>query len=164
MGRPGHLPPRRYCRRQRWARRPAGEPARGHPVTAWIPELRLARRAVLRAKARSGLGAVMVGMPILGITVLTVLLRTASQSDVQLLPHDIGAAQARITVADATPVRQDADGDNTDVPTDSGPPGKWTDARIATAAGPGSRAIPDTTSEVLYRTADGYATASLRQV
>jgi len=69
-------------------------------MSAWIPELRLARRAVLHAKARSALVVVMVGIPVLGVTVLAILLRTASPSAVQSLPRELGTAQARITVSE----------------------------------------------------------------
>lgn len=131
-------------------------------MSAWVPELRIARREALRAKGRTALVVLMIGLPVLAITALAVLIRTASPTAAQRLPHDMGAATARISATSGRTVTQTADGE---VLTARGhATTHWTAAAIARAVGPGAHAIPVSTVGSVYQTRDGYARVSLRRL
>ncbi|MGY1839540.1 MULTISPECIES: hypothetical protein [unclassified Modestobacter] len=69
-------------------------------MTAWLVHwrlaLRIARRDALRARGRSALVLLMVGLPVLAIVGGDTLYRTAETSAVEQLPTTLGAADARI--------------------------------------------------------------------
>ena len=79
------------------------------PVTrGWRPALRIARREALRARGRSVLVLVMIGLPVLAIVALDTLVRTASVSTVEGLDRQLGRSDALVTYDGSTaPVDQD---------------------------------------------------------
>ncbi|CAA9336617.1 MAG: hypothetical protein AVDCRST_MAG07-2492 [uncultured Frankineae bacterium] len=64
--------------------------------TGWRPALRIARRELLRARARTLVVLLMVLLPVTGVVALDTLLRTADVSAVESLPVELGDADARI--------------------------------------------------------------------
>ena len=75
--------------------------------TRWRPALRIARREALRARSRSLLVIVMVGLPVMAIVALDTLGRTAQVSVPEGLSRQMGAADAVIRYqGDATAVNQ----------------------------------------------------------
>ena len=75
--------------------------------TRWRPALRIARREALRARSRSLLVIVMVGLPVMAIVALDTLGRTAQVSVREGLSRQMGAADAVIRYqGDATAVSQ----------------------------------------------------------
>ena len=76
-------------------------------LRGWRPALRIARREALRARGRSILVLVMIGLPVLAIVALDTLVRTADVSTVEGLDRQIGAADALVTSTASTgPVDQ----------------------------------------------------------
>ena len=67
----------------------------------WRPALRIARREALRARGRSVLVLVMIGLPVLGIVALDTLARTSDVSTVEGLTRQIGSADALVTSSGA---------------------------------------------------------------
>lgn len=80
---------------------------------AWRAALRLARRDALRAKGRTALVALMIGLPVLAVSTADVLVRSsdlsgADRADVALGP----TAQAEVQVVyDGSPLEQSPDGE-----------------------------------------------------
>ncbi|MDQ1598536.1 MAG: putative transport system permease protein [Actinomycetota bacterium] len=68
----------------------------------WRPALRIARREALRARGRSILVLVMIGLPVLGIVALDTLVRTVSVSTVEGLDRTIGGSDALVTYDGST--------------------------------------------------------------
>jgi putative ABC transport system permease protein len=65
-------------------------------VSGWRPALRVARRELWRAKARTALVLVMVLLPVTGVSAMSTLLHTADIDVVEGLPASLGSAQARL--------------------------------------------------------------------
>ncbi|WP_067818670.1 FtsX-like permease family protein [Actinomadura kijaniata] len=68
--------------------------------------LRIAWRDARRAKGRTALVALMIGLPVMMITAVAVLLPTAEWSLREELPHELGRADARISGVARQPVQQ----------------------------------------------------------
>ena len=62
----------------------------------WRPALRMARREALRARGRSILVLVMIGLPVLAIVALDTLARTSDVSTVEGLSRRLGSADALV--------------------------------------------------------------------
>ena len=77
---------------------------------AWRAALRLAGRDLRRSRGRSSLVALMVGSPVLLLTVLSTLNATNAVSVQESLPYRLGRAQAELTVLGADPLYQDPEG------------------------------------------------------
>ncbi len=67
-------------------------------LRGWRPMLRLARRDVLRSRARSILVLVMIALPVLAVTAADVVISTATVSGSEALERRLGAADARVEV------------------------------------------------------------------
>ncbi len=88
LGRPGGLPARRRDRRRH---RPAdGE----RPMSALVAALRISRRGVWRARGRSALIMVMIGLPVLVISGLLVTYATSTLDAEEGIGSRLGAADA----------------------------------------------------------------------
>ncbi len=104
----------------------------------WRPALRIARRDVLRAKGRSALVVLMVGLPVLLVSTLATMYTTNNVSPVEQLPMQMGAAQAQVIPAQRTPIDQDPWGHWGPASPDSsaeGPGDAWTPAEVRAAVG-----------------------------
>ena len=82
------------------APRGRGAAARDGAMSGWRPALRIARRTVMRSRARSLLIAILVGLPVAGATYADVLARTYSshERDAQ---RTVGSADGAVTVTTA---------------------------------------------------------------
>ncbi|HEX3004349.1 MAG TPA: FtsX-like permease family protein, partial [Angustibacter sp.] len=116
----------------------------------WRAALRVARRDVLRAKGRSALVVVMVGLPVLGVSAFATVWSTDNVSPIEALPRQLGATQAWVQPVSRSPIDQRADGGNwAPVPTDDGhaddasPAAEWTAPELQRAVG---RPVIDVTS------------------
>ncbi len=87
----------------------------GSRMGAWRPALRIARRDVLKAKGRSALVAVMVGVPVMLVTCFTAVYATDQVSAVESIPSRLGATAAELSVYADQPVWQDPQMDQFDV-------------------------------------------------
>ena len=128
------------------------------PLTrGWRPALRIARREALRARGRSILVLVMIGLPVLAIVALDTLVRTASVSTVEGLDRQLGASDALVTYDGGTsPVDQYPDlssrssGDGGTLPAP-------TTATVRSVLGPGTRLVDLVEGRVAVRTDLGLA-------
>ncbi|MGY2080240.1 hypothetical protein [Modestobacter sp. SYSU DS0657] len=131
-------------------------------MTAWLVRwrlaLRIARRDALRARGRSVLVLLMVGLPVLAIVAGDTLYRTAEVSAVEQLPTTLGAADARIEGVS----RERLWADPTDGEILSYEPGgdgaRWTAAEVRDLLPPGAAVTEVPTGPIAYRTDAGYAT------
>ncbi|MEZ0074331.1 FtsX-like permease family protein [Planotetraspora sp. GP83] len=119
--------------------------------------VRISRRDAWRAKGRSALIMVMIGLPVLLITVAATLVATRDLDPSERLPFKLGAADATVTdLGLAAPIRQSAtepewfrqDRDAVRPP--------LTRAEVEAVFGAGTRAIPMVEDFQEYRNADGY--------
>ena len=78
-------------------------------VPAWRASLRLAVRSITRAKGRSALVAVMVGVPVMLTVVIATLAMTSNLSPKEMIPSQMGSAQALVTVASSGAIHQNPD-------------------------------------------------------
>ena len=82
-------------------------------LRGWRPALRIARREAVRARGRSVLVLVMIGLPVLGIVALDTLARTVTVSTVEGLSRQLGSADALVTDGQSNgPVDQTPDMSN----------------------------------------------------
>ena len=81
-------------------------------TAAWLASLRIARRDVRRARGRSLLVVVMVGLPVLATTLLTSLLATTSVTPLEAVPASMGTSQATILPQGRAAVDQSPDAQN----------------------------------------------------
>jgi len=80
-------------------------------LRSWRPALRIARRDATRARGRSALVLVMIGLPVLAIVCLDTLTRTTDVSVREGLNRRLGSADALVTYSGATsPIDQDPAG------------------------------------------------------
>jgi putative ABC transport system permease protein len=124
----------------------------------WRPALRIARREALRARGRSSLVLVMVGLPVLAIVALDTLGRTSDVSVREGISRQIGAADAGVRFqGDTTAITQNPTmtgfGSAADAPQVARP----TTATVGTVLGPGSRIIDFTQGQAAVRTKVGVA-------
>ena len=125
----------------------------------WRPALRMARREALRARGRSILVLVMIGLPVLGIVALDTLARTSNVSTVEGLTRQIGSADALVTdgqsagPVDQTPDMSSAGSDSGD----TGEPLSPTAATIRSVLGPDTRVLERTSGRVAVQTEVGVA-------
>src|SRR3954447_11951547 len=140
---------------------PEPQGARPSRPTAWIVRwrlaLRLARRDARRAKGRTVLVMLMVGLPVLAIVAGDVLYRTTEVSAVEALPSRLGAADARIEGLTRSHVYADpVEGTAFEYSGSADPP--WTADEIAARLPAGSEVVSQQVGRVAFRTAIGYAT------
>lgn len=79
----------------------------GSRMGGWRPALRIARRDMLRARGRTALIAVMVGVPVALVTCLASVYATDQVSDIESIPGRLGATAAELQVYSSGPVWQD---------------------------------------------------------
>ena len=106
------------------------------PLRGWRPALRIARREALRARGRSALVLVMVGLPVLAIVCLDTLARTQAVSPREGLTRQLGSADALVTY------------DGETGPVDQSP---TLSARSSAGPAPGQPPLPAPTTETLRR-------------
>ncbi|WP_101787901.1 FtsX-like permease family protein [Nonomuraea indica] len=126
-------------------------------MSSFRAALRIARRDALRARGRTALIMVMIGLPVLAITALLTLNATTDVTVREGLPAHLGAvAEARVvTHAERTPVRQTMHGDLMEPPDQGdGPPRPWTAGEVGALLG--GRVIPHTVGQVEILLQDGY--------
>lgn len=77
-------------------------------MSAWLATMRIARRDAQRAKGRTALVAVMIGLPVLLVSAVDVIARSSQDGPEQVVSRQLGAsAQALVTAAyPGTPVVQ----------------------------------------------------------
>ena len=138
--------------------------ARGRPLMrllrGWRPALRIARREALRARGRSVLVLVMIGLPVLAIVALDTLARTSDVSTVEGLPRQIGSADALVTDAKSSgPVDQIPDLSSTALSAGTADGGLLTPTAttIRSVLGPDTRVLERVTGRVAVRTKVGLA-------
>ncbi|WP_433244131.1 ABC transporter permease [Streptosporangium sp. CA-135522] len=112
-------------------------------MSALLAALRISRRDAWRARGRSALIMMMIGLPVLVITGLLTFSATADLTPQERLTADIGAADARLrTTPFRRMLRQDLQGrccPSGDGPVSTRP---WTPAELAKLLGPGTRLLP----------------------
>jgi putative ABC transport system permease protein len=124
----------------------------------WRPALRIARREALRARGRSILVIVMIGLPVLAIVALDTLGRTSDVSVREGLPRQVGAADAVVRYqGDTTAMVQNPTltsfGSEPDAPQVARP----TAATIRSVLGPRGRLVDFTQGQAVVRTKVGVA-------
>ncbi|MEV7012719.1 FtsX-like permease family protein [Streptosporangium sp. NPDC051022] len=131
-------------------------------MNALLAALRISRRGIGRARARSALIVVMIGLPILATTAMLTLSATREMSPWERLTMDLGAADARLADTGVpVPVRQNLTGASWE------PVGKrrqdlqgrariLTQAEVQALAGAGGRIVPLTRFYGEYWTGDAY--------
>ena len=95
-------------------------------LTGWLPLLRIARRDAIRARGRSVLIMAMIALPVLALTGVDVLARSAQLDPDESLTRTLGATQARLEGASG-PVQQAPNPDD-----------GWVDVQSSNASGPGT--------------------------
>lgn len=135
--------------------RPVDSPRRARG-SGWRPALRIARRELLRAPARTLVVLLMVLLPVTGVVALDTLLRTAEISAAESLPAELGTAEARLDLSDGGPVRQSPDGRQAEVGEGSGRGPDERDLRAVLPVGSRLLTVRDSAgSEQGFRTAQG---------
>ncbi|MCB5163389.1 ABC transporter permease [Streptomyces bambusae] len=133
---------------------------------SWIAAIRIARRDAWRAKGRSLLVLAMIALPIVGVSGLSLTLRSAEPSTVQMLDRALGAADARLTGTSAGPLYQDPRADNF-APVggynDDWTPDKATPASAKAALPPGARLVEEVVSDAKLRTRHGLLNAAVSE-
>ncbi|WP_433415735.1 FtsX-like permease family protein [Microtetraspora malaysiensis] len=122
--------------------------------------LRISRRDMWRAKGRSLLILVMIGLPVLAITAAAVYTSTSDLDPRERLRWELGSAAALVTDTEmAGPVRQNAERPEllTEFSGTTRPP--LAKAEIETVAGPGARVIRSFEGFGEYQERDGYRDA-----
>ncbi|MGR6915002.1 FtsX-like permease family protein [[Actinomadura] parvosata] len=134
-------------------------------MSALRAALRISRRDALRAKGRTALIMVMIGLPVLAITALLTLSRTTDLTPREELPSRLGSVADAAVMAHMTtlPVDQDPAGrGGAQDPNKTGEPARWTTAEVARLIG--GRAIPfyDYTADA--RIQDGFERVDLLEI
>lgn len=78
-------------------------------LRGWRPALRIARRDAVRAKGRSALIVSMIALPVLGMTGVDVLVRSAQLDTGEVIARDMGSAQAALHYSGGASVVQSPD-------------------------------------------------------
>ncbi|MFI9592205.1 FtsX-like permease family protein [Nonomuraea sp. NPDC052265] len=132
-------------------------------MSAFLAALRISRRSALRAKGRTALIMVMIGLPVLVITAVLTGAATTGVTPQEKAVLEIGAADARIsTFPFRLPVKQNYDGFSAYQSQSTGPMRPWTVAEINTLL-PG-RLLRYQESVVTTRLPDGFNLADVLEV
>ncbi|AQZ69123.1 putative ABC transporter integral membrane protein [[Actinomadura] parvosata subsp. kistnae] len=134
-------------------------------MSALRAALRISRRDALRAKGRTALIMVMIGLPVLAITALLTLSSTTDLTPREELPSRLGSVADAAVLANPTtlPVEQEPAGRwGSQDPDKTGAPAHWTTAEVARLIG--GRAIPfyDYTADA--RIQDGFERVDLLEI
>ncbi|MGJ6962219.1 FtsX-like permease family protein [Streptosporangium sp. G11] len=134
-------------------------------MSALLAALRVSRREIGRAKGRSALIMVMIGLPVM---LLAAGLTWQATGDVTLregLDWNIGTADAHVReTAFNKPVRQSADGQAFPTGGRGSMQRTLTEREVLTLFGPGSRAVPSRLSRTGYEVSGTYREANLREI
>ncbi|MEU8382573.1 FtsX-like permease family protein [Streptosporangium sp. NPDC048865] len=138
-------------------------------MSAILAALRLSRREIGRARGRSALIMVMIGLPVLLLTAGVTWKATENVDAREGLDWNIGAADAAVRdTTNGEPVRQSADGVLFFDAKGTGPGGferrEPTEREILTLFGPGSRVTASRGSWTGYQVAGAYREADLREI
>ncbi|MEV6861035.1 FtsX-like permease family protein [Streptosporangium subroseum] len=133
-------------------------------MSALLAALRISRRGIGRARARSALIMVMIGLPVLLLTAGLTWQATGDVTVKEGLNWNIGAADAHVSSRAFTkPLRQSADGSIL-----RGGRGAQhrqpTEQEVLTLFGPGSRAVPSRFASTGYQAVWGYRETGLREI
>ncbi|MER5645702.1 FtsX-like permease family protein [Streptosporangium sp. NPDC002524] len=136
-------------------------------MSALLAALRISRRDARRARGRTALIMLMIGLPVLVITGFLTLYETADINPREGLTADIGAADARIRLSPIRgKVNQDIRGGMWasfgEPSTGLTPP--WTEAEVKKLLEPGTRLLPVYEGSVDYVARDGRDHVSVREV
>lgn len=134
-------------------------------MSAFRAALRLSRHASWRAKGRSALIMVMIGLPVLVVTVATTLVATRDLDPRESLVWELGAADARVIDSGVTgPIRQGVMGSDWFKGDREKRRPLLNKREIETLFGAGARAIPAIEDYREYQTTDGYADAVVHEM
>ncbi|MEV4091931.1 ABC transporter permease [Streptosporangium saharense] len=126
-------------------------------MSALLAALRISRRDMWRAKARSALIVVMIGLPVLAVTAALTHFATRDLTFEEQVLMRLGAADARVTdTRESMPIRQDVTGDSWEPHSDR-PLEPRSRERIQALLGQGARVIPVRSSYDEYSTGGRYA-------
>ncbi|MEU4830439.1 FtsX-like permease family protein [Streptosporangium sp. NPDC023615] len=137
-------------------------------MSALLAALRLSRRGIGRARARSALIMFMIGLPVMLLTAGLTWQATVDVDTREGLSRDLGTADARIeggTVG--VPIRQDIEGRRTaalGVLDGTTRDRELTEREVLSLFGPGSRALPSRRLMTGYRVAGAYREAGLWEI
>lgn len=121
-------------------------------MSAFLAALRISRRDAWRAKGRSALIMVMVGLPVLVITGLLTFAATEDLTPRERLTADIGAADVRLrTTSNRGRLHQDLQGRCCQSGNGLPSTRPWTAAELAELLGPGARLLPMNDGTVDFR-------------
>lgn len=129
--------------------------SRGNWVASWRTALRVARREARRAKGRTALVAVMIGIPVLGLGFAAVTYDMFNLTPQERVTRDLGAADATMRWASAGPVFQEPDGNGWGSNGNDQGAGAKTDADLLAVLPAGSRVTRPTTGTVDMQTVAG---------
>ncbi|MEV4391597.1 FtsX-like permease family protein [Nonomuraea sp. NPDC049607] len=132
-------------------------------MSAFLAALRVSRRSAWRAKGRTALIMVMIGLPVLVITAVLTGAATTNITMQERAVSEIGAADARLsTFSFRLPVKQNYDGYSAYQSQSTGPMRPWTTAEINTLL-PG-RLLRYQESVVNVRLPDGFNMADVLEI
>lgn len=130
-------------------------------ASALAATLRIARRDALRARGRSALVIAMIGLPVLGVSLVSVLVSTYELTPEQRATRSLGQADA--SYADVGETRIDQSGAGGGWSGDSAPRPPLTDGELQAVLPPGSRSVTDVARDGLVAAGgDAPTQASLR--
>ncbi|WP_066374086.1 FtsX-like permease family protein [Herbidospora mongoliensis] len=110
-------------------------------MSAVVAALRISRRSAWRAKGRSALIMVMIGLPVLVTTGMLVMYATSSVNAQEGMAGRLGTADALLTrVPDGVSLQQGPDGSSWNTGVAIGPPAGT--AEVMAVLGPGTRLVP----------------------
>ena len=126
------------------------------PLASWRTALRIARREARRAKGRTALVAVMIGLPVAGLSTAAVTYDMFKLTTQEAVTRDLGAADAMLSWVEDSPITQMPDGlgYSADESRPGGPKRK-TDADVLAVLPAGSRVVKPDEVSVEMRTATG---------
>ncbi|MFI7538759.1 ABC transporter permease [Streptosporangium sp. NPDC049376] len=130
-------------------------------MSALFAALRISRRDIWRAKARSALIVVMIGLPVLAVTAALTLFATRELTLQEQVPMLLGAADARLVDTEqGRPIRQDTTGEAWE-PRDDRRAEPRSRAQIQALLGQGARVIPVRSTYDEYSTDGRYTSATV---
>ncbi|GAA3114803.1 FtsX-like permease family protein [Streptosporangium carneum] len=126
-------------------------------MSALLAALRISRRDIGRARARSALIVVMIGLPVLAMTAALTLFATDDIRLEERLTMELGVADARLVdTGQARPIRQSANGEYWEPGGGESRRSPRSRAEIQALAGPGARAVPMNLITSEYWAGDAY--------
>ncbi|MEV0996284.1 FtsX-like permease family protein [Nonomuraea sp. NPDC050202] len=134
-------------------------------MSALRAALRISRRDALRARGRTALVMIMIGLPVLAITALLTLSETTDLTVREELPSRLGSVADAAVFSQATklPVEQDPAGRFAHQnPNKPAPPARWTTAEVAALTG--GRVIPFYAYSTEARLQDGFDRVELLEI